>query len=204
MATEREFTTPIDKPDDGDQQRIAKTDDPGKGPEGIVPDLQSRIVIGVFDRYQRAADAAKALQNGGYSSEDVSVVMQPEGTAPELGSGETKADQGTIMGASTGAILGGALGLVALSIPGIGPLLAAGPLAAAISGALVGGSLGGLVGSITGLGVPTEHAEAYERAIRNGGIVVAVRTPDRERADQVSRVLNDHGAREVGGYTQAL
>jgi tetrahydromethanopterin S-methyltransferase subunit C len=101
-------------------------------------------------------------------------------------------------------VLGGIAALAALAIPGIGPLLAAGPIATVISGALVGGTLGGLVGSFTGLGIPTERAQEYEATVRKGGIVVAINVPDRSADDQVTGLLRHHGAREIASYTQAL
>jgi hypothetical protein len=183
--------------------RIPKRDAPGKGPEGVLPDMQARTVVGVFDSFAPARAAVDALKASGASDADISVVMRQEGSAPELGAGETRADTGTVAGASVGVVLGGIAGLAALAIPGIGPILAAGPIAAAI-GALTGGALGGLIGSFGGLGIPTEHAEAYDSAVRAGGVVVAVRVPDREAGERVSQVLEQHGARESSSYTQAL
>jgi len=186
------------------EKRIPKTDDPGKGPEGIVPDLQARVVVGVFERFAQADEARNELRSAGFSDEDVSVVMQPSETAPEVGAGETKADEGTVAGATAGAIVGGALGLAALAIPGIGPLLAAGPILAILGGAATGGALGGLIGSFAGLGVPTEHAKEYEAAVRAGGIIVAVKADDQEQSDRATRILNRHRAENVASYTQAL
>jgi hypothetical protein len=185
------------------EQRIPKADAPGKGPEGIAPDMQARTVVGVFDRFEQADAALHELQGAGFSDRDISLVMQQSGSAPEMGAGETKADQGTVTGASVGAVLGGVAGLAALAIPGIGPILAAGPIAAAV-GALTGGALGGLIGSFGGLGIPTEHAKQYDAAVRAGGVVVAVRVPDRAADDRASQILRQHGARDAASYTQAL
>src|SRR5262245_2545860 len=185
------------------QQRIPKRDNPGKGPQGIAPDLQARTVVGIFDRAEDAESALRDLRAAGFADADISLVMQPRGTAPERGAGETKAEQGTVTGASVGAVLGGVAGLAALAIPGIGPLLAAGPIAAAL-GALTGGALGGLVGSFSGLGIPTEHAKSYDAAVRAGGVVLAVRVPDRAVDERASRVLDQHGARERASYSEAL
>jgi hypothetical protein len=185
------------------EQRIPKRDDPGKGPEGIAPDLQARSVVGIFDRVEDAEATLNDLRAAGFADADISLVMQQRGTAPERGAGETKASEGTVAGASIGAVLGGIAGLAALAIPGIGPLLAAGPIAAAL-GALTGGALGGLVGSFSGLGIPTEHAKSYDAAIRAGGIVLAVRAPDREADERAGRIMDQHGARERSSYAQAL
>src|SRR5919204_3832964 len=99
---------------------------------GVVMRLAARTVVGVFDRLSQADAAVQQLQIMGYATEDLSVVLQPRGGPPELGAENTHADQETLIGASAGAILGGAVGLVALAIPGVGPLLAAGPLAATL------------------------------------------------------------------------
>src|SRR5690348_2360080 len=122
------------------EQRIPKRDAPGKGPQGVAPDMQARTVVGVFERFEQADSALRDLRAAGFREADISLVMRQSG-APELGAGATKADQGTVTGASVGAVLGGIAGLAALAIPGIGPILAAGPIAAAV-GALTGGALG--------------------------------------------------------------
>jgi hypothetical protein len=185
------------------EQRIPKRDAPGKGPEGIAPDMEARTVVGVFERFEAAEAALKDLRAAGFREADISLVMQQSGSVPERGAGETKADQGTATGASVGAVLGGIAGLAALAIPGIGPILAVGPIAAA-AGALTGGALGGLVGSFSGLGIPTEHAKEYDAAIRSGGVVLAVRVPDRAADERASHILSQHDARGAASYTQAL
>src|ERR1700709_2270486 len=136
-----------------------------------------RTVVGVCDDRTSAQIVARDLRAAGFDTADVSILMRPDDAMPEVGGGERKADQGTAVGASIGAVLGGIAGLAALSIPGIGPLLAAGPIAAAL-GALTGTALGGLVGSFTGLGIPEEQAKGYEAAVRAGDIVIVVRVAD--------------------------
>jgi hypothetical protein len=184
-------------------ERILKTDDPGSGPQGIVPDLSARIVIGVFEHADAAQAAMKDLEAAGYAHDDISLVMQQPGRPPEIGAGETKANEGIVAGVSAGAVLGGIAGLAAMAIPGVGAILAAGPIAAAL-GALSGAALGGLVGSFMGLGVPTEQAKEYEQAVRAGGVVVAVKVDDREDEQRASEVMRGHDPRAVHSYTQAL
>ena len=180
-----------------------KYDDPGQGASGAVPDLGRRTVIGVFDRFQQADEAAAALHAAGFGEEDISVVRQEEGSAPAVSADETKANAGVVTGVSVGAVIGGALGLAALAIPGLG-LVVAGPLAAALGGAVAGGALGALAGSFAGLGVPTEQAKEYEQAVRSGGVVVAVKTPDEESAQRATELLGRFGARSATSYQPAL
>ena len=179
-------------------------DDPGKGPLGAVPHLQARTVIGVFDRAESAEAAVAELQRAGHSPDDVSIVRQGEGGAPEYSADETKAGTGIAAGASAGALIGGAIGLAALAIPGVGPLLAAGPIAAALTGVVAGGALGALAGSFAGLGVPTEEAKEYESAVRAGGLVIAVKAPDDGAAQRVIQLLERAGARDAKSYQPAL
>jgi hypothetical protein len=184
---------------------------PARRPEQVAPDaanesnvLNTRLAVGIFDSLDQARTAWRDLEAAGYAAQDISVVAKNEGAAPHLGAEETHAQHGTAAGAGIGAILGGAAGLAALAIPGIGPLLAAGPIVAAISGALAGGSIGGLVGSFVGLGVPTQHAEEYERAVRAGGVVVAVRAPTHTAADHAAHILRQQQARDVTTFTAEM
>jgi hypothetical protein len=186
-----------------ESERILKTDDPGTGPQGVLPNMSARITIGVFEQADAAQAAMHDLLAAGYPHEQVSLVMQQPGATPEVGTGATKADQGMVAGVSAGAVLGGLAGLAALAIPGVGPILAAGPLAAAL-GALGGAALGGLVGSFTGLGIPTEQAKEYEQAVRAGGVVVAVKVDDRDDEARATEILNQHRPQAVHSYTQAL
>ena len=144
-----------------------------------------------------------ALEASGYPREDISLVMQERGSAPEIGAEATHADTGIATGVGAGAVLGGIAGLAALAIPGVGPLLAAGPLAALL-GAVSGAALGGLLGSFTGLGIPTEAAKEYEAAVREGGVVVAAKAADADNEKRITDVLQQHGPRTGHSYTQAL
>ena len=75
-------------------------------------------------------------------------------------------------GATSGAVVGGALGWLAgigaLAIPGVGPLIAAGPIIAALTGVGVGGAVGGITGGLIGLGIPEYEAKRYEGRIKAG------------------------------------
>jgi hypothetical protein len=174
-------------------------------PGGVTPNLNSRNVVGVFDRIDHAESAARDLHRLGYTAGDISVVSRgPEGTQPEYGAEDTRAGTGGLLGAGAGAVVGGALALVALAIPGVGPILAAGPIAAALSGAAGGAAMGSVFGSIAGLGWTTEHANRYENAIRSGGVVVAVRAPDHAHVGEISRLLSSHGARDLADFNPAL
>lgn len=146
--------------------------------------MQKRIV-GVFNTEREASSAIEGLKAQGFTSDEISVVTQDrdelKAIREETG---TKAPEGVAAGAATGGVLGGVAGLLAgigaLAIPGIGPILAAGPIAAAFTGAAVGAGAGGLVGGLVGLGIPEEDARQYEEYVQSGKILLLVDSTDRD------------------------
>jgi uncharacterized membrane protein len=85
------------------------------------------------------------------------------------------------------------LGLGALAIPGLGPLVAAGPLAAALAGAGAGAVAGGLMGALTDLGVPEDEARSYVDGLRRGGVLLVVRA-EGMMIERAAATLQRHGA----------
>ncbi len=158
----------------------------------------------VFGVYQNEEDARKALESlmeMGYSSEQISVVSRSRDTDRIEGvEGDTLEDtaveSGLKGGAAAGAAIGGVGGLLAglglLTIPGIGPILAAGPVAATLGGILAGGAVGGAAGSIGGAiadsGVPEEEKRYIEERFEAGDIIIYV-DADEDLYDRTSDVL---------------
>lgn len=107
---------------------------------------------------------------------------------------------GAAAGAVTGGVVGGAAGLAAslmgLAIPGIGPIIAAGPIVSLLTGAGVGAIAGGLIGGLTDMGVSRPDAEYYAEAVRRGGALVTVRADD-ARADRAADIMRAHGAVDI-------
>ncbi len=107
-----------------------------------------------------------------------------------------------------GALGGLLVGLGALTIPGIGPVIAAGPLAVALStltgvgvGAVAGGVTGGLLGALIGLGIPEQEAHYYAEGVRRGGVLVTVQA-DEYNADQITDILNHHDPIDIHSRAQ--
>lgn len=113
----------------------------------------------------------------------------------------SKAPEGGVAGATAGGILGGSLGLLAgigaLAIPGVGPFIAAGPIMGALSGSAVGGGLGLLLGALIGSGVPEFEAKKYESALREGKILISVRTHDEQEMTRATDIMKRNGGEEV-------
>lgn len=174
----------------------------------------AKTVVGAFDSFAEAQRVVDDLRNRGINPDDVSIVANDargeyssrlssgSSTASRQADTSTEAVSDTGTGAVTGGVLGGAAGLIAglagLTIPGIGPLIVAGPLAMALAGAGVGAVAGGLIGGLQHVGVPDTDAEYYAEAVRRGGALVAVRA-DESRADEIADVMQQHGAIDIHG-----
>jgi hypothetical protein len=160
----------------------------------------AKTIVGLFDTFADARGAVQALVNKGFSRDDISLAAND--TTGEYAKATTSSGEwsGTATGATTGAALGGIggllVGLGALAIPGIGPIIAAGPLVAALTGAGIGAATGGMVGALTDVGVPEDEAGYYLEGVRRGGTLVTVNAQD-DRADQAIEILENHNAVDV-------
>jgi len=159
-----------------------------------------KTVVGLFDNLSEAHRAVDDLSRLGLSRSDISVIAPKRDAADTVDTDahdKTHAAEGAGIGATTGALAGGAAGILAslglLAIPGIGGLLAAGPIVAALTGAGIGAAAGGIIGGLVGLGIPEEHAEEYEEGVRRGGTIVTAKV-DETKADEAAAILDRHGA----------
>ena len=156
-----------------------------------------KTVIGLFESSDAAHRTVQELIDSGISRDDISLVANNSAGEFEVTDGDGSA---TATGATAGAVGGGLLGLLvglgALAIPGIGPVVAAGPLAGALTGALAGGAVGGIVGALVDLGVSEDEAGYYAEGIRRGGTLVTVRTDDRYVQGAVD-IMNRNGAVDI-------
>src|SRR4029078_10630490 len=114
---------------------------------------------------------------------DISILVpQNLGSKDLVHERATKAPEGATAGAGSGAVIGGTLAWLAsvgaLAIPGVGPLIAAGPIVAALAGAGAVGALGGITGALIGWGIPEYEAKRYEGRVRKGGILLSVHADD--------------------------
>src|SRR5438045_3096461 len=131
----------------------------------------SKSVFGIATTHGQAERIVEQLQAQDLATSEISVLMPDAGGTRDVGHVKaTKAPEGATTGAATGGATGGVLGLLAgigaLAIPGVGPLIAAGPIMAALSGAAVGAATGGVVGGLIGLGIPEIEAKRYEEKLK--------------------------------------
>jgi hypothetical protein len=142
------------------------------------------------------------LRAAGFSARDISVLLPDRSAARDfVHEKSTKAPEGAAVGGSAGGVIGGTLGwlagLGALSIPGAGPFLAAGPLMSALSGAAIGAAVGGLAGTLLGLGVPEYEATLYEGKLRKGRILISVHTEDADDRELAMEIFERAEAEHI-------
>ena len=171
--------------------------------------VATRTVSATFPDRDSAEKAFQAVEDRGYTKEDINLVMtkdtrkryfdnDKEDVSTELGN---KAMEGAGKGSAIGGTVGAIAGVIAaigtnLVIPGLG-LVIAGPIAAGLAGAGAGGLTGGIIGALVGSGIPEEHAKVYEKSINEGRIVMSVKTNSNEDADAIQDTWKSYGASDI-------
>jgi hypothetical protein len=163
---------------------------------------KNTAAFGIYANRATAEAAVDRLISAGFSNQDVSVLMSDnEGAKDFAAEKNTKAPEGTATGVGVGGTVGGTLGLLAgigaLAIPGVGPLIAAGPIMGALAGLGVGGAVGGLVGALVGAGIPEYEAKRYEGRVKDGGILVSVHCDSSAEISRAKDVLKATGADDI-------
>jgi hypothetical protein len=159
-------------------------------------------VFAIYTERSAAERGVSGLMNAGFAAEAISVLLPENLGTRELGTEKaTKAPEGATTGAGTGAVLGGALGLLAgigaLAIPGVGPLIAAGPIMATLAGMGVGGTVGGFAGALIGAGIPEYEAKRYEGSLQKGGILLSVHCATSDEIDRAKHALKATGGQDI-------
>jgi len=159
-------------------------------------------VYGIYSSRQHAEEAIESMRTAGFRAEDISAMFPDNLGTKDFGhERHSKAPEAATAGAATVGILGGALGWLvgagALAIPGVGPLIAAGPIMAALAGVGAGTVLGGLAGALVGLGIPEYEAKRYEGRIRSGGILLSVHCEDERWVHRAKEMLKHTGAEDI-------
>ncbi len=149
-----------------------------------------------------------SLKTAGFTSNDISALMPDKRTTKDFAhEHNTKAPEGAtaggVAGLGVGAALGWLAGIGALAIPGVGPLIAAGPIMGALAGGAVGGATGGIIGALVGMGIPEFEAKRYESKIREGNILISVHTEDSKQRDVAKDVFKRLDAEDISTGSEA-
>lgn len=176
-------------------------------------------VVGLFDNMQDAEAVVRDLRDAGVGDADISFAGRNQDTAASdtgdyVAEGHSEAAEGAGFGATGGTVVGGLTGLLvglgALAIPGVGPVIAAGTLATALGsaalGAGIGAATGGLLGALVGAGIPEEDANLYSEGIRRGGALVMAQVDD-SMVDTALDIMERHNVVDIdergGEYRQS-
>lgn len=157
----------------------------------------AKTVAGFFHTRSEGEAAQAALLAGGFGEDRVSFVAgDTRGhETPALGpikdvDGPTELTKDAFLGSAIGL----AVGMIAVFIPGIGPLIAAGPIGGAIAGLSVGAGAGGIVGLLKDHGVSHEEAEFYAEGVRRGGALITVQYSNDDDEKRAREIMQRHGA----------
>ena len=165
-------------------------------------------VFGIYPQASQAERAVDAFLAAGFSNSDISVLLPDTESSQEFAHHkDTKAPEGTAVGVTAGGAIGGLVGVLAgvgaLAIPGVGPLLAAGPILAGLAGLGVGGAVGGLVGALMGMGIPEYEARRYEGRVKGGGTLLSVHCDTADEISRAQNILKGTSAEDIAATSEA-
>jgi hypothetical protein len=169
---------------------------------------KNTAVFGIYATPSTAEAAVDHLLSVGFANSAISVLLPDnESTRAFAHQKNTKAPEGTTTGVAAGGVIGGTLGLLAgigaLAIPGVGPLIAAGPIMGALAGLGVGGTVGGVVGALVGMGIPEYEAKRYEGAVKDGGTLLSIHCDTSDEISRAKDALKNTGAHDVSSSGEA-
>lgn len=156
-------------------------------------------VVGVYDDMRQAEQAIDRMLDAGLAKDNVSIIGQGLQSEARLNGFVTTGDvaKGAAkLGAWVGGLFGLLTGVAVLFVPGVGPIVALGPLAGAVMGAAETAAASGILGTIFGYFMSKQHIPKFEAHLRAGRYIVAVHgTPEQVR--QATEILRSTGAQDV-------
>lgn len=163
-----------------------------------------RTVVAVFDDTDAAIAALNSLRDAAFTADQLSVVARDRATTREMTDNSElvseEAGKGAIVGTLLGGLAGWLVGLSALAIPGIGPVIGAGIIGTTLAGAGIGAAAGGLIGALGAYGIPEEDARGYEEEVRRGRVLLTVHAIDDEQAQEANAIFASAGGQRVQSY----
>lgn len=158
-----------------------------------------KTIIGIAIDHSAADNLVESIEQTGLPASDITLLMP--GDAVDLGEiGKAAANCAGIVGSPEGAIIGGALGVVvglgALSIPGLAPLVLAGSGVTGLTALIAGGSMG-ILGALLGSAVPKSNIVHYQQRLHDGAYLVIAQAATEELAKRLHGIFVSGGAEDV-------
>ena len=162
--------------------------------------LDQSAVVALYETHDEAEAAVRELQKSGFDMQKLSIVGMDYQTEEEVvgyyNTGDRMKAWGT-KGAFWGGLWGLLFGSAFFMLPGLGPLLAAGPVVGWIVGALEGaavmGGFSALGAGLYGIGIPKDSIIEYETQIKAGKfVVIAHGSPDEVSKTQAAFAATKH------------
>ncbi|MDD2282110.1 MAG: hypothetical protein PHS56_02005 [Eubacteriales bacterium] len=155
-----------------------------------------KTVIAYYNSRDDAERSVRHLREKGFGDNEISILAKDEQQSSSQGEEMSFQNQNLTDGTMTGGALGGLAGLAmgagALLIPGLGPIVAAGPLAGVLTGALTGGVAGGLID----YGIPEESSRRYEQHLESGKVLAIIKT-EAGKAMEAMKIMDRTGGRGI-------
>ncbi|MEN9327930.1 MAG: hypothetical protein RI947_738 [Candidatus Parcubacteria bacterium] len=175
---------------------------------------QHKAIIGSFLAKHDVENVFSELRHAGYRNSDISIVMSDNALIDRRDESVDAANTGILTGGTIGALAGLIAGIGAITVPGVGPLLAVGPLATALGftgvGAATGALTGGVVTALIDIGIAQSDAYKYEQVLKQGGVVISVLIDEQDK-DSMTQLFKENNATdtqiitpdEIAGITHA-
>jgi uncharacterized membrane protein len=171
---------------------------------------EQNSVVAVFAQHSGAENAVTELKNSRFDIKKLSIVGSEYHSNEDVVGFYNIGDRMKYWG-KTGAFWGGIWGMLFgaafLVIPGIGPIIAAGPVVAwiigALEGAIVVGGISALGAGLFSLGIPKDSVVKYETSIKAGKfLLIAHGTTD--EVQRARNVLQSTGAEDINVHQPAV
>jgi hypothetical protein len=165
-------------------------------------------VFGIFADTAAAEQSVALLKSAGFSDDSLSILVPDHESQQKFAHEKhTKAPEGTTAGVTMGGAVGGLVGLMAgagapFVFPGVGLLLAAGPIAGFLAGLGAGGAAGGIIGALIGMGIPEYEAKRYDNRLRGGGVLLSAHCTTSDQINTAKVLLKHAGAEDVSSIAE--
>jgi hypothetical protein len=170
--------------------------------------MSNTAVFGIYFTRRAAEEAVGAFLEAHFRKSDISALFPDNAGTKDLAhERHTKAPEAAMTGGVAGVIAGGVLGWLAgigtLAIPGVEPLVVAGPIVAALAGAGALGIAAGIVGALIGIATPEYEARRYAGRVRHGGVLLSVHCDNRDWVKRARRIMRSTGAEDISAAGEA-